>query len=196
MPEENKNALMENIEHTWDIFYMEAARFIKEGAPIRFDETKKGEYIKVFIRHYNTIMDAFMIDTPELDAHKQAAIVMISCLESQAVIVVEEPDEGTINILPQIIAVNIGLSFMNNALNALLDKMNKEKISRYFLPIPFACNTPYYEIMCRLLYYEQNRSDISFNVLEMADRLFLLDYINLLRNDINPLDFKKVIQGN
>ena len=141
-------------------------------------------------------MDAFMTDTSELDAHKQAAIVMISCLESNAVVLTEKTSEGNINIAPQIIAVNIGLSYMNNALNHLLGKMGKEKVNGYMLPIPLACNTPYYEIMCRILYYEQTRSDMSYNVLEIADRLFLLEYINLLIHDIDPLEVKEFIQKN
>lgn len=195
MSNQNKNDLKKYIQVSWDAFKNEVKRFIKSGAPLIFIEEKKDDYAQIFNKHYDTTRDAFM-NTPELDGHKQTAIVIISCLECNAMVLTEDPSEGNINILPQIIAVNIGLSYMNNALNNLLSKMNKKKSEKYLLPVPFACNTPYYEIMCRLLYYEQTRSDMSYNVLELADRLFLLEYINLLQCGIDPLEVRKFIQDN
>ncbi len=78
----------------------------------------------------------------------------------------------------------------------LSERLRKKKIStqveQYYFPVAFACNTPYGNIMCRILYYEQHKEHgMDFNVLELADRLFLLEYINLLQYGIEPTLLKE-----
>ena len=79
------------------------------------------------------------------------------------------------------------MSYMNDRLNELLKKKRIERrIPQYSLPLAISCETPYMEIICRLLYYNKNEEDMCFNVLELSDRYFLLEYINLIQNGIEP----------
>lgn len=152
-----------------------------------FHEEKYELFNNLFNTKYNDIMDRFMKDgTEALDPHKQAALLTICCLESY-IIEHELKNTEQLSIIPQLIAIIVGLKYMLDCLNKkLLEKGIIKKIKEYYFPIAIACDTPYIEIMCRLLYHEQNQSDMSYNVLELADRYFLLEYITLLQRRIEP----------
>ncbi len=158
----------------------------KKDDNVKFDSAKKECFKQTFENHYNDIIKRFMNESTEvLDSHKQAAILTISLLESEAISC--RCKENEINIAPYIIAIDLGLSYMNECLQSCLKKKNiAYKDIHYILPQAIACDTPYIEIMSRLLYYEQTEKDMSFNILELADRYFLLEYITLLRYDIEP----------
>lgn len=129
-------------------------------------------------------------DTGAMDAHKQAAILTISCLEAN-VIEHRLDDSEKISIVPQSTALNVTLSYMKRCMNdTLKEKGIAKRIDKYYLPVAIACDTPYQEIMCRLLYHEQTEKDMTLNVLELSDRYFLLEYINLLQRGIEPHTLK------
>lgn len=166
----------------------------KKYPDIKFNENKWDVFHKNFYTHYDNVMENFMKSKTEtLDSHKQAAIITISCLESD-IIIHELNNPNEISIVPQLIAVNAGLSYMKNCINVTLKKKKiGKKINKYYLPIAMSCNTPYEEIVCRILYYEQYNNDMDFNVLELADRYFLLEYITLLQRGIEPLSLKQEV---
>lgn len=181
------------ISKTWEVIkqgYLEG----RESYPaLEFHEENFQAFEGNFEKRYNDIIKKFMRpDTKALDSHKQAAIITVSCLESK---IINHPleDDNKISIVPQLIAVNAGLSYMADCLNEVLKREKIEKkIDKYYLPVAMTCDTPYQEIMCRLLYYEQDGGyGISFNVLELADRYFLLEYINLLQYGIEPSQLKR-----
>lgn len=180
--------MKKTIEFAWEALREECKRFQSEDSAIKFHEERFEEFDGLFRKKYDDIMDRFMRDTTELDSHKQAAIITISALEAQAI--THETESGAISIVPQLVALSVGLSYMNDRLNEVLAKKHIERIDKYMLPIATACDTPYIEIMSRLLYYEQNEQDMAFNVLELSDRYFLLEYINLLQHGIEPVMLK------
>lgn len=154
---------------------------------LEFRYDKFDDFSNLFITKYEDIMDRFMKeDTEALDAHKQAALLTVCCLELKIVEhKIDDPEK--ISIIPQLIAINVGLSYMLDCLNAkLFENGIIKKIEEYYFPVAIACETPYMEIMCRILYHEQTEQDMSFNVLELADRYFLLEYITLLQRRIEP----------
>lgn len=172
------------IRFAWDAIESECRQFQEKDSTIIFNSEKYGDFEKLFIQHYEDIMKRFMRDTSELDSHKQASIITISCIESNAI--EHKVEKDMISIVPQLIALKVGLSYMCDRLNELLVKKQIEPIDKYIFPIAIACDTPYIEIMSRLLYYEQHETDMSFNVMELSDRYFLLEYINLLQHGIEP----------
>lgn len=155
-----------------------------------FHNEMKEQFRSFYKDEYMHIKDRFMTDdTSFLDSHKQAALLTICCLKLNIVEYTKPmPNKNNeICIIPQIIAINVGLSYMLQCLNDLLqDKKINKHISKYYFPVAIACDTPYDKIICRILYLEQHEKDLEFNVLELADRYFLLEYINLLQHDIEP----------
>ena len=101
--------------------------------------------------------------------------------------------DDEIALAPYAVALNVGLSFLLDRLNEKLTAAGAKEIEEFQLPFPIACDTPYFESLCRMLYYEDNNEgksgisyEMSLNMVEWADRFFLLEYILLQKNKINP----------
>lgn len=152
-----------------------------------FHRDKKHDFDKRFKERYLDVKIRFMTDNSEtLDSHKQAAIITVCILELKIIECPEEENNDSLCIIPQMIAISVALSYMLECLNSLLKKKRKKQIDRYYFPVALACDTKYEKIMCRILYQEQHEEDMNFNVLELSDRYFLLEYINLLQHGIEP----------
>lgn len=184
MNEENIAGL---ITQSWNNIEKEYREYSKNFPTLIFHDDKKIEFDLLFKKSYETVMKRFMTKkTTILDSHKQAALLIICFLKTN---IIEHPldDQNKISIVPQLIALNLGLSYMLVCLNDRLEKHDiKKRIEKYYMPIATACDTPYPEILCRILYQEQHEQDMDFNILELSDRLFLLEYINLLQHGIEP----------
>jgi len=90
-------------------------------------------------------MDRFMTDdTVVLDSHKQAALLTICCLQLNIIEYSEIPqDDDELHIIPQMIAVNVGLSYMLQCLNDLLQiKKSTNELNGiiFLLPLHVALN--------------------------------------------------------
>ena len=162
-----------------------------------FHNDKKEQFNSLYKEKYTDVMDRFMTDeTKELDSHKQAALITICCLQLNIIEYSNLPSDNNdeLDIIPQIIAIGVGMSYMLQCLNDLLQVKKIEKqIKQYYFPVALACNTPYEKIICRILYFEQHEDDMDFNVLELADKYFLLEYLNLLQHGIEPPLLKEQI---
>ena len=85
-------------------------------------KNKETDFINCYNILYEDIKNNFMKDTEVLDAHKQAALITISCLKSGLIKQHVLNNTDTISILSQIIAINVGLAHMNKMLNMKLKK--------------------------------------------------------------------------
>lgn len=183
----NKLSIADSI---WDVILENYESFHKQFPELKFHAQKKTDFEKLYQKEYSSFMTKYMNEnTKSLDAHKQAAIIIICCLELNIIDAsnCSLSNAKEICLIPQIIAINAALSYMLYCLNqTLAQKHIHKQIDRYYLPITYACDTPYEKSMCRILLYEQNDNNLHFNILELADRLFLLEYINLLQYGIEP----------
>ncbi len=180
------------VDKAWESI-IEGYNICKKKYPnIKFDTNGYDRFKEIFEKRYDDIINRFMRpDTSALDSHKQAALITICFLESNT-ISHSSHSIDEISIIPQSIAVNAALSYMKDCINISLKENGiRERIGKYYLPIALTCDTPYQEIICRLLYYEETEDDMNFNVLELADRYFLLEYINLLNYGIEPVSLKQ-----
>lgn len=187
------------IERTWNKLKEECNKW--DSLQIKSDDDSFKVYSSCFEKQYKMIKDNFMSeDTKVLDAHKQAALVVGCVLETQIIEQSSTDAEDQIPIGPYVVALNVALSLLEDDIKSRLcvDSYSDKQIS-INMPIPFACNTPYFEIMCRLLYHEdtaQNKNtpwkDLRYNVLEWADRFYLLEYITILTAGINPSVYRDI----
>lgn len=86
---------------------------------------------------------------------------------------------------------------MQAQLNKLLDLKNEKKIDRYVMPIPFSCETNYFDVICRNLYYEENSKDEDgeklwrLNPLQLANTYYLIELYTLEHNGISTSILKE-----
>lgn len=202
------------IEKAWDAL-KNVCDHLDEEANVYFSEKSYPEFAQLFTRYYKLFLDNFMTEkTTELDEHKQAAIIVISAIEAN--VILQSTKEGEIPLAPYAVALKVGLSFLLDRINERLlnckDKLRKadsqgreEKINidEFYLPYPLACDTPYFESLCRILYFENGGAEkeeigypMKYNIVEWADRFFLLEFILLQQNGINPWLLRETISNN
>ncbi len=87
-------------------------------------------------------------------------------------------------------AMRVAIDYMIASLNRKLKEKGKSiEVNGITYPVALSCKTPYFEICCRSLYYA--RKHYMLNELDIADRLFLLEYITLKDIGINPSILKE-----
>lgn len=172
----------------WKMFE-ECSRDMQNGdSRIQFYPEKETIFSDEFERSYKYILDQFMIKKHEkegtLDHHKIAALIVICGIKSKFVSMNPVP-EDTVFLGNESIALSVALSFMQSILNDKLQvaRVNK-RIEKYAFPKAWTCGTNYFDIIVRNLYYA--REYWKLNPLELAEKFFLIEYITLIKNGIDP----------
>ena len=192
-----KNDLQQIVEKTWSMLD-KAIKGIGRSADFMYvDSSAKEAFEDRFNNLYNHILNDYMKDTVEaLDRHKVASIITVALIEADVIKFIGEIPSEKKFFGNYLVAASIGISYMQDRLNKKLIEKGENPIGKLWMP-PYAlsCDTPYFEIMCRNLYYSNNEFGWGLNPLEMADKLFILEYITLEKNGINPLILKEDNQG-
>lgn len=143
-------------------------------------------FCEEFCKMYTQIMHSYMKDNVrELDRHKVASVMIIASIKAGVISYQENKlKPGTKSIAQEMIATEVALSWMLQRLNEKLTALCQRTIEHYFMPEAFVCPTPYFEIFCRNLYYSNQGNKL--NALDIADKLFLIEYITLCKNGIDP----------
>lgn len=186
------------IDQVWDALRRTCEQ-IGEKSGVMFCTENYGQFKSNFEKYYKLFLDDFMTEkTTELDEHKQAAVIIASAIEAN--VIHQEPRKGMIALAPYAVPLNVSLYFLLDRINEKLKKVGEKEISEFFLPFPLACDTPYFESLCRILYLENGGAEeervaypMSFSLVEWADRFFLLEYILLQQNSINPAQLRESI---
>ena len=179
------------VDKIWNALRLTCSQ-LNDQVNISFQEGNYSQFKKLFTDYYALFLKEFMMqDTRALDEHKQAAVIVISAIQSNAI--QQTASEGEIALAPYAVALNVGFSFLLDRINEKLKDISVKPIEEFQLPYPIACDTPYFETLCRILYFENGGASkegisypVTFNIIEWADRFFLLEYILLQQNEINP----------
>lgn len=173
------------IENVWDLLSNEYNKYGQQNSNFEFDITKKEAFEKFFTQSCDKIIKKYMDASVEtLDRHKVAALIVISILEVDAISYINL-DDDCVFIGAELLALKVGLAYMIEKLNEKLEaKGVNKKIETFIFPNAQSCGTSYMDIMCRNLYYTKN--DYKLNPLDLADRLFLVEYIALFHEGIDP----------
>ncbi|MDR0531021.1 MAG: hypothetical protein LBG83_03025 [Oscillospiraceae bacterium] len=110
-----------------------------------------------------------------LDRHKTAAIVVLSAVAVRVLDTSALPN----NSLLENVALQAGLNVQLSRLNWKLQQIGKKPVDRLIDPMMFYHAGSYIDHLARLMH---NRPP---DVFELADRLYLLEYITLLQNRID-----------
>lgn len=175
------------INETWATLKKTCQRYMKKDHFLCFAEDGFTSFCKEFETLYSAIMKQYMrANVLELDRHKMASVMIISCINAKLISYQpEKVPKKMIFLGAEMIATEVALSWMLEGLNeALKENGVRSQIDHYVMPTAFACDTPYFEIFSRNLLYAKN--NYVLNPLDISDKLFLLEYITLLENHIDP----------
>lgn len=186
MSVEGQSDILKSATHeVWEALEKTCHRYSEKDNKIKF-QSNFDQFHSKFALTYNKIKTEYMrTDVLELDRHKIIAAMLTTCLEN-SVITYSGNNPRLVSLAEYMIPVEVGLNWMLSGLNReLKNKQKNFSISRYVMPNAFACPTPYFEVFCRNLYYAKEKGP-GLNPLDIAEKLFLLEYITLLSNGIDP----------
>lgn len=175
------------IKVIWNALKDSCQWYIREDSRLIFREERFDTFRQKFIELYGSIMKKYMKPGVfELDRHKVASITIVASIETGIISCKNEKSHPGIVFLGQeMISTEVALTWMLRGLNTKLKEFGQSaSISHYYMPTAFACPTPYFEIFCRNLYFA--RINYQLNPLDIAEKLFLLEYITLLDKEIDP----------
>lgn len=174
-------------EQIWSMFAEVCNDMRKDDNRIQFHPEQKSLFFKSFQELYDYILNNCMAvekGIKALDRHKVTAIITISGIESNFVSIDKVPSGETF-LGKEIVSLSVALSFIQATLNTQLKRVGVDKeIEKFIFPKAWTCNTDYFDIMVRNLYYSQQHWKM--NPLELAEKFFLIEYITLEKNGIDP----------
>lgn len=183
------------LNNTW-ILLKDTIKIIQQKDKyVYLKEDAEKEYREIYMKMEEYIKTNYMKPSVEyLDRHKTSAIIIYAILKSQCIQYSREIKEDEFFFGEYLIALSVGFNYMLDRLNAVLKKKDKRKrqISKIWLPdIVFSCDVPYFTIFARSIYFADKNEDWGINVLEIAEKLFLLEYVTIERKKINPKILKE-----
>lgn len=177
----------EMIMGAWNVLDIATTQVCLRDSKVVLDNSKIDEFAKLFQKKYDDVKSLFMKKSVSyLDRHKVASILMASAIEADVVRYDGEIPEGDVFIGKYLIAVSAGLNYMQDSLNEKLKEKRQEPIKEFFFPVAFSCKTPYLQIFARNLYFTHEKTEWKFNLLNMSENLFFLEYLTLKEKGIDP----------
>ncbi len=184
--------MTQTIDKTWDLLRVAVEKEVKKCSELSLDESAYETYKQNFKNLYGFIKKEYMKDkVKNLDRHKVAAIVIASIVQSEAVKYLGEIESGKTFFGQYLIASVVGMNYLQDRLNALLKERKLPKIEGLDFPEALSCDTKYLDIFSRNLYYSHGRAEWGINPLDIAEKLFLLEYRTLEKNGIDPKELKE-----
>lgn len=185
--------MKQTIERTWELLENTVDQLSKQTAGIVLNKDSYKKFDDNFRQAYKEIKEHYMDNNVKnLDRHKVASIIIVSILKSDAIVYQGKNEQNKEFFGQYLIATSVGITFMQNQLNTILVEKNEQPIKKLWFPDPLSCDTPYFEILCRNLYFSNNNSNWGLNPLEIAEKLFLLEYVTLEKCGIDPHVFKGI----
>lgn len=137
-----------------------------------------------YVEQYKYILNEYMKKKEDsLDRHKVAAIIILSVIEAGFLETKSSDPKFTGNYA---LAVDVALNYMLDEVNEILTQQGQKTLEGFLFPEATTCKTEYYKIFYRNLYYIDKNDKWKLNPLDIADRLFLIEYIMLLKRGIDP----------
>lgn len=170
----------------WEMFVSVAEEMMENDPDIVFNYAAQQNFSDLFDSLYSDIKKRFMSDSViYLDRHKVASIIIIALIRTNA-LGYGKKLENSMFWGNYKLAISIGLSYMINVLNLELRDKNQEKIDKYIMPEVFMDDISYIDVLSRNLYITENQNKSTIDVLNLANILFLLEHITLLKYNISP----------
>ena len=173
------------IDAYWKELKNTVTYYQKKNKNIVFDDSKYQEFYDAFKKTYYAIRDDYMKENvTALDRHKVAAVMVVVSIETNVISYIAELQEEQNFLGSELFSTEVALSWMLDTLNKKLIALGKQPIASYHMPEAFSCDTPYFEIFTRNLFFTHR--DYKLSPLDVSEKLFLIEYISLLKNNIDP----------
>ncbi|MCL2420760.1 MAG: hypothetical protein FWD03_02780 [Defluviitaleaceae bacterium] len=196
--DDNVNEVAEALWHNYEQTFESLSRVLekKYGFVLEIDREKKNIFISSFCKRYKFVVDNHMKAGYEaLDRHKVAAIAIIEFIRTDIIKGYPSAElvNGNLCIPDCLLALQTGLASMLVRFNKLLKKRDIKPVDKWHMPESLSCpENTFFIIMARNLYFAKRRSDkeygeytTGFDELALAERLFYIEWITILKEGID-----------
>lgn len=186
-----ENKLKNLLEKIWNLVDCGAESMKMKEPLIQYNKKSRDKFNQYFVESYKQITEDYMENSEEaLDRHKVAAIAIVSIIKAN-VVTCDDVQDDNVFFGNYTLAVDCSLTYMLFEMNKRLRTKGEKAVDSYSFPQAMACETDYYMIFYRNLYYANNNPEWGLNPLDIAERLFLLEYMTLEKNGIEPSILKE-----
>ena len=196
--EEYIQRLAEILANKYHDNFKKAKKVLKRDFEIELNSDNLSKFRENFCERYKYVLQEYMNqDVKVLDRHKVSAVAIIEFILSD-ILIYEEPRHGIdeIFMIKYDLATQTGLAFMQYWFNNLLEAKGESAIIEWHWPQLLSCpENSYFRVFARNLYYTEQSIKKSgerqyvkaFNELELAEKLFLFEYITIIKEGIEPM---------
>lgn len=178
-------------KQVWEMFISVGEQMMKEDSDIVLNYAAEQYFSNSFDILYKYTKKEYMRDSVVyLDRHKVAAIVIIAFARANVLGYGKHLD-GSMFWGNYKLAISVGLSYMLDMFNnELRENGNNITIKKYIMPEVLMDNIPYIDVLARNIYITELEGKSEVNVLNLAEKLYLLEYITMEKYGISPIDLK------
>lgn len=171
----------------WEMFISVAEQMIQDDSDIVLNYAAEQHFSDSFDALYKYIKEEYMKDdVVYLDRHKVAAIVIIAFVRTNA-LGYGKPLGSSMFWGNYKLSISVGLSYMLVMLNnELRENGCKTTITKYIMPVVFMDDISYIDVLARNIYISEIQKKSDSNVIDLAEKLFLLECITMEKYNISP----------
>ncbi len=178
-------------KQVWEMFVSVAEQMMKDDSEIVLNYAAVQQFSDGFDKLYIYIKEVFMQDSVVyLDRHKVAAIIIISFVRANALGYGKSLDSsmfwGNYKL-----AISVGLSYMLDMFNHELREGGCQiTITKYIMPKVLMDDIPYIDVLARNIYISETQRKSDSYVIDLAEKLFLIEFITIEKYDISTFALK------
>lgn len=179
----------------WDMYLSVADKIAEQDPKIIVDSSKSEKFDMVFDRLYEKVKLNYMApQVMYLDRHKVAAITIISLINSEPLSysqpLINKQFWGGYKL-----AISVGFSYLLSMLNNDLTQKNYPiTLDKLIMPEVFMEDIPYTDVLARSIHFISLQCSADLCVMDLAEKLFLLEQSTLIKYNI-PLHILKKEEG-
>lgn len=180
------------VNYVWKALTEQFEEYKKRDSHISLNIKLKDQFLTQFENQYVDICKSYMKEGIEdLDRHKQAALIA-AVLSQIHPISHNKIDKTHVFLGNEAIGMSIALSYMADSLNERIVACNAgQPIKCYYMPDALSCDTPYFEVLYRNLFYGRNKGLHEAYILELANTFFLFEQLTLEKEKIDISKLKE-----
>lgn len=170
------------VNKIWELLECNVKEINKNTQDVILDYDAYNRFYTSFRELYDDIKINYMKnEVKNLDRHKVSGIIIVAIIQSNVIRYIGNTEEDKIFFGKYIIATSVAITYMQDRLNEKLLNKGEATIHKLRFPKDSHNENSYFDTFCRNIYFSDKNKKWGINPLDIAEKLFLLEYITLIK---------------
>ncbi|MBQ3544650.1 MAG: hypothetical protein IJA34_06660 [Lachnospiraceae bacterium] len=171
------------VEKIWELLECNIKEMNKKSQDVILNYEAHDRFYDYFKELYAEIKKNYMKnEVKNLDRHKVSGIIIVTIIKSDVIQYKGKMEENYIFFGKYVIATSVAITYMQDRLNEKILDKGEKIIYKLKFPKNLSYEYSYFEMFCRNLYFADINNKWGLNPLDIAEKLFLLEYISLIED--------------